>query len=61
VDIRFSASNESKALKELENLAIEPTSIFLHWSCSQLIKETTASGKVANNHIKLLCISAVHQ
>jgi len=49
--IRFSASKESKALKNLVNSAIDATSVFRHRSSSQSIKETTITGKVADNHI----------
>jgi len=51
--IRFSASSESKALKNLENSAIDATSVFRHRSSSQSIKETTVTGKVADNHKKI--------
>jgi len=49
--IRFSASNESKELKNLVNSAIDVTSVFRHRSSSQSIKETTVTGKIADNHI----------
>jgi len=49
--ICFSASNESKALKNLLNSAIDVTSVFRHRSSSQSIKETTVTGKVADNQI----------
>jgi hypothetical protein len=49
VYIRFSVRNVSKTLKDLANLAIEATSDFPHLSSSQLIKKTTATGKVADN------------
>jgi len=49
--IRFSASNEAKALKNLVNSAIDATSVFRHRSSCQSIKETTITGKVADNHI----------
>jgi len=51
VYIRFSASKESKALKNLVNSAIDATSVFRHRSSSQSIKETTVTGKVADNQI----------
>jgi hypothetical protein len=50
VYILFSGSNESKSLKHLENLAIDAASLIRQWSSSQLIKETTASVKVGDNH-----------
>ena len=46
--IRISAF---KASKDLGNSAIDATSVFRHRSSSQSIKETTASGKVADNQI----------
>jgi len=51
--VRFSASNVSKALKNLVNSAIDATSVFRHRSSSQSIKETTVTGKVADNQILL--------
>jgi len=51
--IHFSVSNESKALKNLVNSAIDATSVLRHQSSSQSIKETTITGKVADNHIDL--------
>jgi len=54
--IRFYAIKESKALKNLVNSAIHTTSVFRHRSSCQSIKETTITGKVADNHIKILSI-----
>lgn len=51
--IRFSASNESNALKNLVNSVIDAISVFRHRSSSQSIKETTVTGKVADNQIFL--------
>jgi hypothetical protein len=49
VYIRFSASKELKASEDLVNSAIDAISVFPHRSSSQLIKETTASSKLADS------------